>query len=134
MTINIQELYANQENAQRAFGEMIKQWYRKNGWKKYTLSAWAEYAGFYFVPYGIIEELWAGEEVNLTKEDFEAFGDVNNRLAMKNFGSIPQLSKLTSVLDKSVWVGTIIKTWKAEDFWACYHGLIEVPAWMNRDN
>mgnify|MGYP001555413944 CR=1 FL=1 len=111
-------------SARCKFGTMILDWYRCNGWQRWTLAAWGVSAGFCAIPYGRMPDIFRGTAGELSRQDFEALGEANRRLAVKDYGTFANY-KDAQLISKSVPILHANRLpWTASDFWACYCGLL----------
>jgi hypothetical protein len=127
VAIDLGKFYDNQKTARVEFGKMIARWFKENDWNIYTGSAWGEYAGFEFIPYGRMQDILDGVAGELPREYFDALGQVNFKLAARIDNSNIKDAVLRKKIDSSkpFVVGTGV--WTAAEFCACYYGLLDTP-------
>jgi hypothetical protein len=106
------------------FGAMIQEWYRHNGWQRWTIASWAESAGFSAIPYGQMPEIFDGTAGELPREHFEAFAEANCRLAARNYGTFANYRDAQAISNAVPLLHESGAPWTASDFWACYCGLL----------
>jgi hypothetical protein len=111
MTITYEALLAEQAKHRAAFGWMLIRWRAANDWGIYGPARLAERRGFRAVPYGLWHQLERGLAGELQTSTFMALGELNQR-ARVPLGD---------------WDGTTT-IWTPMEFWACYCGLLPVPA------
>ena len=119
-------LRINAVSARTKFGSMIEDWYRHNGWQHWTLTSWAESAGFASIPYGRMPDIFNGTAGELKREHFEGLGEANRRLAEKDYGGFANTRTAQSVHNAVPILHENSIPWSASDFWACYCGLLSV--------
>ena len=61
MAITYKQLLEHQEENRAAFGRMLLNWRRRNGWTQYTACSWAEEAGFEAISYGNLSVIEQGK-------------------------------------------------------------------------
>ncbi len=129
MTITYAELLARQEENRAAFGRMLLNWRRRNGWTQYTTCSWAEEAGFEAISYGNLSVIEQGKAGELRQKVFCQLGELNRRIAggEKEWGPLKDRA-IKEKLKGSVPIGdNDCPVWTPLELWACYCGLREVP-------
>jgi hypothetical protein len=119
-------------SARCKFGAMIQDWYRCNGWQRWTLASWAESAGFYAIPYGRMPDIFGGTAGELSRQDFEALGEANRRLAARDYGTFANYRDAQAISNAVPLLHESGAPWTASDFWACYCGLLAPTRPMTR--
>jgi hypothetical protein len=121
-------------SARCKFGTMIHNWYRHNGWQRWTLASWAESAGFHAIPYGRIPDIFGGTAGELSRQDFEALAEANRRLAARDYGSFVNYRDAQAISNAVPLLHESGAPWTASDFWACYCGLLApTRPWTRHD-
>lgn len=129
MAITYAELLERQEENRAAFGRMLLNWRRLNGWTQYTACSWAEEAGFDAISYGNLSVIEQGKAGELRQKAFFQLEELNRRLddeAKKLEGVKTQRLK-DQLRDAVPLRGDDDKLWDAVDFWSCYIGYVPVP-------
>ncbi|MFN5921452.1 MAG: hypothetical protein ACK45I_09140 [Bacteroidota bacterium] len=127
MAIDLGKFYENQKTARVEFGKMIARWFKENDWNIFTGSAWGEYAGFEFIPYGVMGCILEGRAGELPREYFDALGQVNFKLAVRIDNSNIKDTTLRKKIDSSKPFVVGAGVWTAAEFCACYYGLLDAP-------
>lgn len=128
VAITYAELLERQEENRAAFGRMLLNWRRTNGWTQYTACSWAEEAGFDAISYGNLSVIEQGKAGELRQKAFCQLGELNRRIAEKDWGAI-QSQDIKARLEESIAIGDDDRAvWSPVEFWACYIGRREVPA------
>lgn len=102
--MSYEALLAEQAEHRRAFGWMLIRWRAANDWTLYDPARLGETKGFRLVPYGMWQQLEQGRAGELQSSTFMALGELNRH------APVP------------------IGDWTPMEFWACYCGLLPVPA------
>lgn len=125
-------LRINTVKARCKFGAMLHDWYRCNDWQHWTLASWAESAGFYAIPYGKMPSIFGGTAGQLSRDEFQALGEANRRIAAKDYGSFANDRTEHQILHAIPLLRETGAPWDASDFWACYCGLLAPAHPMTR--
>jgi hypothetical protein len=127
MAITYAELLERQHQSRPAFGRMLLNWRRRNGWTKYTACNWAKEVGFEMISYGNLSVIEQGKAGELRQKVFWQLGELNRRIDAKEWGKL--LNKaIKQKLKGAVPLGdNDCPIWSALEWWACYCGLREVP-------
>jgi hypothetical protein len=88
VAITYAELLERQEENRAAFGRMLLNWRRTNGWTQYTACSWAEEAGFDAISYGNLSVIEQGKAGELRQKAFWQLGELNRRIADKDWGPV----------------------------------------------
>ena len=127
MTITYAELLEHQEKNRAAFGRMLLNWRRRNGWTQYTACQWAEEAGFEAISYGNLSVIEQGKAGELRQKAFWQLGELNRRIAEKDWGPLKNQA-IKEKLENAIPIGDEhCPAWTPLELWACYCGLREVP-------
>lgn len=127
MAITYAELLEHQEENRAAFGRMLLNWRRRNGWTQYTACSWAEEVGFETISYGNLSVIEQGKAGELRQKAFWQLGELNRRIANEEWGSLKDQA-IKEKLKGAVAIGdSDCPVWTPLEFWACYCGLREVP-------
>ena len=127
MAITYAELLERQEENRAAFGRMLLNWRRRNGWTQYTACSWAEEVGFETISYGNLSVIEQGKAGELRQKAFWQLGELNRRIAELDWGKVLDQA-IKEKLEGSVPIGDKdCQVWTPLEFWACYCGLREVP-------
>ena len=78
----------SQAAAREDFGRMLRLWRERNGWTQYTAERWGREAGFRTVSSGNISMVEQGKAGDLRAQAHFQLGDVNRRLAEKDWGPV----------------------------------------------
>ena len=127
MAITYAELLERQEENRAAFGRMLLNWRRRNGWTQYTACSWADAVGFETISYGNLSVIEQGKAGELRQKAFWQLGELNRRIAELDWGKVLDQA-IKEKLEGSVPIGDKdCQVWTPLEFWACYCGLREVP-------
>jgi hypothetical protein len=127
VAITYAELLERQEENRAAFGRMLLNWRRRNGWTQYTACSWAEEVGFETISYGNLSVIEQGKAGELRQKAFWQLGELNRRIAELDWGKVLDQA-IKEKLEGSVPIGDKdCQVWTPLEFWACYCGLREVP-------
>ena len=127
MAITYLELLKHQWANRAAFGRMLLNWRRRNGWTQYTACSWAEEAGFDTISYGNLSVIEQGKAGELRQKAFWQLGELNRRIADQEWGSVKNQS-IKEKLEGAIPLGDAdCPVWTPLELWACYCGLREVP-------
>jgi len=127
VAITYAELLERQEENRAAFGRMLLNWRRRNGWTQYTACSWAEAVGFETISYGNLSVIEQGKAGELRQKAFWQLGELNRRIAERDWGKVLDQA-IKEKLEGSVPIGDKdCQVWTPLEFWACYCGLREVP-------
>jgi hypothetical protein len=99
-----------QQESRRAFGKMLLNWRRRNGWTQYTACEWGAEAKFEVISYGNLSVIEQGRLLSDRRLD----GVKSQRIR-------EQLEYAEPLR------GNDGKPWDAVDFWSCYIGYLPVP-------
>lgn len=127
VAITYAELLERQEENRAAFGRMLLNWRRTNGWTQYTACSWAEEAGFDAISYGNLSVIEQGKAGELRQKAFFQLEELNRRLAEKDWGPVKSQRLKDQLKDAEPLRGDDDKLWDAVDFWSCYIGYVPVP-------
>jgi len=121
------ELLETQEASRGAWGRMLLNWRRRNGWTQYTACSWAEEAGFEAISYGNLSVIEQGKAGELRQKAFWQLGELNRRIVEKDWGPV-KTQAIKEKLEGAIPLGDeACPVWTALEFWACYCGLRDVP-------
>jgi hypothetical protein len=118
-----------QDESRKAFGKMLLNWRRRNGWTQYTACEWGTEAAFEVISYGNLSVIEQGKAGELRQKAFFQLEEINRRLddgAKKLAGVTTQRLK-DQLRDAEPLRGDDGKLWDAVDFWSCYIGYVPVP-------
>jgi len=122
-----EELLQRQDEDRSAFGRMLLNWRRRNGWTQYTACSWAEQAGFETISYGNLSVIEQGKAGELRQKAFWQLWELNRRIAAEDWGPIKD-QELKDKLKGAVPLGDgDCEVWGPVEFWSCYGGLRDVP-------
>ena len=126
--ISYAQLVERQEDCRAAFGKMLLNWRRRNGWTQYTACSWADETGFDAISYGNLSVIEQGKAGELRQKAFWQLAELNRRIAAKEWGK--NISPdLKIKLEQAIPLGdNDCPVWSPLELWACYCGLREVPA------
>jgi hypothetical protein len=117
-----------QQESRRAFGKMLLNWRRRNGWTQYTACEWGAEANFEVISYGNLSVIEQGKAGELRQKAFFQLEELNRRLlgdrrleGVKSQRIREQLEYAEPLRDNDG------KPWNAVDFWSCYIGYLAVP-------
>ena len=126
-TITYAELVERQEGDRRAFGRMLLNWRRGNGWTQYTVCNWAKEAGFEAISYGNLSVIEQGKAGELRQKAFWQLWEVNRRIAARDWGNV-RGPLIEEKLKPAMPLGDeACPVWGPLEFLACYSGLRAVP-------
>jgi hypothetical protein len=123
------ELLAQQKSSQLAFGRMLLNWRRSNGWSQYTAFTWAEAIGEpkLVISYGNLSVIEQGKAGELRQRAFWQLWELNRRIASGDWGRFRD-GELRQKLEAAIPLGDAdCPVWGPLEFWACYGGLRPVP-------
>ena len=123
------ELLAQQVSSRLAFGRMLLNWRRHNGWSQYTAFNWAEAIGEpkLVISYGNLSVIEQGKAGELRQRAFWQLWELNRRIASGDWGSFGD-RELRQKLEAAIPLGDAeCPVWGPLEFWACYGGLRPVP-------
>ena len=118
-----------QQESRRAFGKMLLNWRRRNGWTQYTACEWGAEAKFEVISYGNLSVIEQGKAGELRQKAFFQLEELNRRLLDSN-------RRLEGVKSQRIREqleyaeplrGNDGNPWDAVDFWSCYIGYLAVP-------
>lgn len=116
-----------QQESRRAFGKMLLNWRRRNGWTQYTACEWGAEAKFDVISYGNLSVIEQGKAGELRQRSFWQLGELNRRIAAGEWGRFGDAA-LRRKLEAAIPLGdSDIPVWGALEFWACYCGIRPVP-------
>jgi hypothetical protein len=124
------ELVAQQAASRVAFGRMLLNWRRRNGWSQYTACTWAEAIGEpkLAISYGNLSVIEQGKAGELRQRAFWQLWELNRRIASGDWGRFRD-GELRQKLEAAIPLGDAdCPVWGPLEFWACYGGLRPVPA------
>jgi hypothetical protein len=123
------DFLASQPEARRAFGAMLLNWRRRNGWTQYTLCSWAKSVEMpeLAISYGNLSVIEQGKAGELRQKAFFQLAELNRRAAQQDWGrpGDPDLLKRLETCQPIGDHGRAV--WGALELWACYVGLRRVP-------
>jgi len=123
------ELLARQKSSRLAFGRMLLNWRRRNGWSQYTAFTWAEAIGEpkLVISYGNLSVIEQGKAGELRQRAFWQLWELNRRIADRDWGRFGD-GELRQKLVAAIPLGDAeCPVWGPLEFWACYGGLRPVP-------
>ena len=121
---------AQQAASRVAFGRMLLNWRRRNGWTQYTACTWAEAIGEpkLVISYGNLSVIEQGKAGGLRQRSFWQLWELNRRIASCDWGRFGD-RELRQKLEAAIPLGDAdCPLWGPLEFWACYVGLRPVPA------
>ena len=124
-----EELLARQEASRLAFGRMLLNWRRRNGWTQYTACTWAKAIGepSMVISYGNLSVIEQGKAGELRQKSFWQLGELNRRIAAKEWGRFGDAA-LREKLEAAIPLEDEgCPVWGPLEFWACYCGVRPVP-------
>ena len=116
-----------QDESRRAFGKMLLNWRRRNGWTQYTVCEWGAEANFEVISYGNLSVIEQGKAGELRQKAFFQLEELNRRLADKDWGTVQSQRIKEQLKDAEPLLGDDGKLWDTVDFWSCYIGYLPVP-------
>jgi len=116
-----------QDESRRAFGKMLLNWRRRNGWTQYTACEWGTEAEFEVISYGNLSVIEQGKAGELRQKAFFQLEELNRRLAEKDWGPVKSQRLTDQLKEAEPLRGDDDKLWDAVDFWSCYIGYAPVP-------
>ncbi len=116
-----------QDESRRAFGKMLLNWRRRNGWTQYTACEWGTEAEFEVISYGNLSVIEQGKAGELRQKAFFQLEELNRRLAEKDWGPVKSQRLKDQLKEAEPLRGDDDKLWDAVDFWSCYIGYAPVP-------
>ena len=124
-----EELLARQEASRLAFGRMLLNWRRRNGWTQYTACTWAKAIGepSMVISYGNLSVIEQGKAGELRQKSFWQLGELNRRIDAREWGRFGDAA-LRAKLEEAIPLGDEgCPVWGPLEFWACYCGVRPVP-------
>jgi len=124
-----EELLARQDASRLAFGRMLLNWRRRNGWTQYTVCNWAKAIGepSMVISYGNLSVIEQGKAGELRQRSFWQLGELNRRIAAREWGRFGD-GALRDKLEAAITLGdSDCPVWGPLEFWACYCGIRPVP-------
>jgi hypothetical protein len=116
-----------QDESRKAFGKMLLNWRRRNGWTQYTACEWGTEAEFEVISYGNLSVIEQGKAGELRQKAFFQLEELNRRLAEKDWGTVKSQRLKDQLKNAEPLRGNDDKLWDAVDFWSCYIGYVPVP-------
>ncbi|MFM7733806.1 MAG: hypothetical protein ACKO6F_10215 [Cyanobium sp.] len=119
------ELLAQQKSSRLAFGRMLLNLRRRNGWSQYTAFTWAEAIGELklVISYGNLSVIEQGKAGELRQRAFWQLWELNRRIADRDWGRFGD-GELRQKLEAAIPLGDAeCPVWGPLEFWACYGGL-----------
>jgi len=116
-----------QEESRKAFGRLLHNWRRRNGWTQYTACEWGAEAKFEVISYGNLSVIEQGKAGELRQKAFFQLEELNRRLAEKDWGPVKAQRLKDQLKEAEPLRGDDDKLWDAIDFWSCYIGYVPVP-------
>ena len=116
-----------QEESRKAFGRLLHNWRRRNGWTQYTACEWGAEAKFEVISYGNLSVIEQGKAGELRQKAFFQLEELNRRLAEKDWGPVKAQRLKDQLKEAEPLRGDDDKLWDAVDFWSCYIGYVPVP-------
>ena len=117
-----------QDESRKAFGKMLLNWRRRNGWTQYTACEWGTEAEFEVISYGNLSVIEQGKAGELRQKAFFQLEELNRRLAEKDWGAVKSQRLKDQLKNAEPLRGDDDKLWDAVDFWSCYIGYVPVPS------
>jgi hypothetical protein len=122
-------LVKHREASRLAFGKMLLNWRRRNGWTQYTACHWAEAIGDpkLVISYGNLSVIEQGKAGELRQRAFWQLWELNRRIASGDWGPVGDVD-LRHKLEGAIPIGDDdAPVWGPLELWACYCGLRPVP-------
>ena len=118
-----------QDESRRAFGKMLLNWRRRNGWTQYTACEWGTEAEFEVISYGNLSVIEQGKAGELRQKAFFQLEELNRRLddGPRKLEGVKTQRLKDQLKDAEPLRGDDGKLWDAVDFWSCYIGYVPVP-------
>ena len=117
-----------QQESRRAFGKMLLNWRRRNGWTQYTACEWGAEAKFEVISYGNLSVIEQGKAGELRQKAFFQLEELNRRLLGDRRLDGVKSQRIREQLEYAEPLrGNDGKPWDAVDFWSCYIGYLPVP-------
>ena len=116
-----------QEESRKAFGRLLHNWRRRNGWTQYTACEWGAEAKLEVISYGNLSVIEQGKAGELRQKAFFQLEELNRRLAEKDWGPVKSQRLKDQLKEAEPLRGDDDKLWDAVDFWSCYIGYVPVP-------
>lgn len=129
MSTAYHDFIARQPEARLAFGAMLLNWRKRNGWTQYTLCGWAKAVGKpeLAISYGNLSVIEQGKAGELRQRAFFQLAELNRRTAEQDWGH-PGDPALLRQLELGQPIGDDnAPVWGALELWACYTGVRPVP-------
>jgi hypothetical protein len=127
--ITYDDFLASQPEARQAFGAMLLNWRRRNGWTQYTLCNWAKAVGMpeLAISYGNLSVIEQGKAGELRQKAFFQLAELNRRTSEHDWGHPGDPDLLKRLQTGQPIGGSDVPVWGALELWACYVGLRQVP-------
>ncbi|MEY3930620.1 MAG: hypothetical protein RLZZ516_2330 [Cyanobacteriota bacterium] len=110
-----------------AFGRMLLNWRKRNGFTQYTVCNWAKEADFDAISYGNLSVIEQGKAGELRQKAFFQLAEMNRRIAEHDWGPVKD-PVIRARLEEARPIGDdACPVWGALELWACYTGMREVP-------
>lgn len=106
---------------------MLQRWRVLNGWTQYTAYKWGKEAGFAVMAPSTLSVFENAKAPKPRLESFFALGEINRRLAMKDFSGLTTQALKELVEAAEPLKGEGGRVWTPTDFWSCHAGLLAVP-------
>jgi hypothetical protein len=122
-------LVSQREASRLAFGKMLLNWRRRNGWTQYTTCLWAEAISVpkLVIAYGNLSVIEHGKAAELRQRAFWQLWELNRRIASGDWGPVGDV-ELRDKLEDSIPLGDDdAPVWGPLELWACYCSLRPVP-------
>jgi len=117
-----------QDESRRAFGKMLLNWRRRNGWTQYTACEWGAEANFEVISYGNLSVIEQGKAGELRQKAFFQLEELNRRIDSNERLKGVKSQRIRDQLENvEPLCGDDGKRWDAVDFWSCYIGYQPVP-------
>jgi transcriptional regulator with XRE-family HTH domain len=129
MTTTYHDFIANQSKARLAFGTMLLNWRKRNGWTQLTVCSWASSIRMpeLAISYSNLSAIEQGKAGELRQRVFFQLAELNRRTAESDWGHLDDLELLRQLeLGRSIGDDDC-PVWGPLEFWACYTGLRSVP-------
>jgi hypothetical protein len=109
------------------FGRMLRRWRISNSWAQDTCQLWGKAVDMPHVYSSQWSQLETGNATNPGPLMFRCFGEVNQRLADKQYGSITSKGLRERVTGARALCHPDGRHWRGSDFFAAYVGELEWP-------
>lgn len=117
------------EDARNRFGRTITAWVERAGWSHDIPLRWGKAAGFPTVADSTFNRLQRGKIAQPYPLTFVQFGLMNERLARKEYGLLPDDALLPRIARQRPIEHEDGRIWTATDFFSHFIGELGAPAW-----